>query len=111
MKTVAIYGRVSTAGQSPESQLQECRAYAERCGYQVVMVYTDTMSGVTGKDDRPALLRLLMDAFARHGNDSAVVLSHNLIEHQGWRFKLSSNLFTCCSNHFGFPADCRLIKS
>lgn len=73
-KTVAIYGRVSTSGQSSDIQVQECRAYAERCGYQVVEVYQDTISGTTGKDDRPELSRLLQDAFARKF-DACVVYS------------------------------------
>lgn len=65
MKRVAIYGRISTAGQSTDIQLLECRQYAERCGYDVVAVYTDTISGTTGKDDRVELTRLLHDAFLR----------------------------------------------
>lgn len=64
-KRVAIYGRVSTTGQSTDLQIQECRQYAERCGYQIVGEYCDTISGTTGKDDRPALTRLLEDVFAR----------------------------------------------
>ena len=64
-KRIAIYGRVSTNGQSTEAQIAECQAYAERCGYQVVEVYQDTISGITGKDDRPELSRLLTDAFSR----------------------------------------------
>jgi len=65
MKRIAIYGRISTVNQSTDIQLQECRQYAERCGYQVVSEYCDTVSGVTGKDEREALTRLLEDAFAR----------------------------------------------
>lgn len=65
MKRVAIYGRVSTTGQSSDIQLQECRQYAERCGYTVVSEYCDTISGTTSKDDREALGRLLEDAFAK----------------------------------------------
>jgi len=73
-KRVAIYGRVSTAGQSTDVQIQECRAYAERCGYQVIGEYCDTISGITGKADRPQLSRLLEDAFARKF-DAVVVYS------------------------------------
>lgn len=73
-KRIAIYGRVSTAGQSTDVQIQECRAYAERCGYQVVGEYCDTISGTTGKDDRPQLSRLLEDAFVRKF-DAVVVYS------------------------------------
>lgn len=64
-KRVAIYGRVSTSGQSTDIQLQECREYALRCGYEIFAEYTDTISGTTGKDDREALGRLLEDAFAK----------------------------------------------
>ena len=74
MKRIAIYGRVSTSGQSTDVQIQECRVYAERCGYHVVGEYCDTISGTTGKDDRHALTRLLEDAFARKF-DAVVVYS------------------------------------
>lgn len=74
MKRVAIYGRVSTSGQSTDIQLQECRQYAERCGHQVVREYCDTISGTTSKDDRAALTQLLEDAFARKF-DAVVVYS------------------------------------
>ena len=73
-KRIAIYGRVSTSGQSTDIQLQECRQYAERCGYKVVSEYCDTISGTTSKDDREALGRLLEDAFARRF-DTVVVYS------------------------------------
>ena len=62
---IAIYGRVSTVNQSTDVQIQECREYAGRCGYEIVGEYTDTISGTTSKDDREALGRLLEDAFAR----------------------------------------------
>ena len=73
-KRVAIYGRVSTSGQSTDIQLQECRQYAERSGYTVVGEYCDTISGTTSKDDREALGRLLEDAFMRKF-DTVVVYS------------------------------------
>lgn len=52
----------------------KCRQYAERCGYQVVGEYCDTISGSTSKDDREALTRLLEDAFERKF-DTVVVYS------------------------------------
>lgn len=73
-KRVVIYGRVSTTGQSTDVQIQECQAYAQRCGYQVVGEYCDTISGTTGEKDREALARLLEDAFARKF-DTVVVYS------------------------------------
>jgi DNA invertase Pin-like site-specific DNA recombinase len=73
-KRVAIYGRVSTTGQSTDLQIQECRQYAARCGYEIVGEYCDTISGTTSKDDREALTRLLEDSFARKF-DTVVVYS------------------------------------
>lgn len=64
-KRIAIYARVSTTQQDTDAQITECRAYADRCGYQVVGVYQDKMSGVTGKEERPELSQLLDDAFSR----------------------------------------------
>lgn len=74
MKRVAIYGRVSTSGQSTDVQTHECRQYAERCGYQVVGEYCDTISGTTGKDGREALGQLLQDSFTRKF-DTVIVYS------------------------------------
>jgi DNA invertase Pin-like site-specific DNA recombinase len=65
MKKIAIYARVSTSQQDTEIQVIEARAYAERCGYEIVEVYEDKISGMTSKDDRPELSRLLTDAFSR----------------------------------------------
>ena len=64
-KLVAIYARVSTTQQDTDAQVAECRAYAARCGYEVVGVYEDRLSGMVGKDDRPELSRLLHDVFLK----------------------------------------------
>lgn len=64
-KRVAIYCRVSTNQQDTEIQVNECRAYAERCGYEVVKVYQEKISGIAGKEDRPELTVLLQDAFSK----------------------------------------------
>lgn len=63
---IALYARVSTSGghQDPEMQLRELREYAERRGWEIAEIYTDT--GVSGsKDSRPALNRLMADACQR----------------------------------------------
>ncbi|MGE0709332.1 MAG: recombinase family protein [Planctomycetota bacterium] len=61
---VAIYARVSTADQDPESQLRELRAYVERRGWTAAEEYVD--HGVSGaKERRPALDRLLRAARQR----------------------------------------------
>jgi len=73
-KKIAIYGRVSTNHQNTDAQVAECIVYAERCGYTVTEIYTDQISGTTGKDERPALSRLLNDAFLKK-YDAVVVYS------------------------------------
>jgi DNA invertase Pin-like site-specific DNA recombinase len=70
---VAIYARVSTAGngQSPEMQLREMREYCGRRGWQVVGEYVD--SGISGtKDRRPELDRLMQEAHKRRFDVVAV---------------------------------------
>ena len=58
-KRVAIYARVSTGEQTPDNQLQELRAVAERMDWQVVAEYIDHgISGAKGRDQRPAYDRL-----------------------------------------------------
>jgi len=62
---VALYARVSTLNnQDPEMQLAELREYADRRGWQIYEEYTD--QGVSGtKESRPALNRLMSDAYRR----------------------------------------------
>ena len=55
MKHVAIYARVSTGEQTPDNQLRDLRAVAERMGWQVVEEFVDHgISGAKGRDQRPA---------------------------------------------------------
>ncbi len=57
---VALYGRVSTDGQSVNAQLAELREVAERRGWEIVHEYTDKgISGAKGRDQRPALDAML----------------------------------------------------
>ena len=61
---VAIYGRVSTDGQSVDLQINELREYVARRNWQIVEEYLDV--GVSGsKESRPALNRLMADARQR----------------------------------------------
>ena len=70
---VALYARVSTSDQSPESQLRDLRQYATARGLEI-FEYVD--SGFSGaKQNRPALDRLMDDARKRRF-DSVLV----------WRF-------------------------
>src|ERR1017187_10058824 len=70
---VALYARVSTSDQSPESQLRDLRQYATARGLEI-FEYVD--SGFSGaKQNRPALDRL-MDNARKRRFDSVLV----------WRF-------------------------
>ena len=60
MKRVALYLRVSTVDQHPETQVLDLRQLAEQRGFQVVEEYTDIISGAKAR--RPGLDRLLADA-------------------------------------------------
>jgi DNA invertase Pin-like site-specific DNA recombinase len=69
----AIYARVSTAnnGQSPEMQVRELQEYCERRGWPIAGEYVD--AGISGaKEKRPALDRLMADAYKRRFDVVAV---------------------------------------
>src|ERR1700760_2229828 len=70
MKTVAIYMRVSTVDQHPETQLYDLRAMARQRGFQIVAEYTDRISGTKAR--RPGLDDLLRDA--RRGRFQVVLV-------------------------------------
>ena len=53
MKRAAIYMRVSTVDQHPETQLLDLRQMAAQRGYEIVHEYTDRISGTKAK--RPGL--------------------------------------------------------
>jgi DNA invertase Pin-like site-specific DNA recombinase len=59
-KRCALYLRVSTVDQHPETQLHDLRGLAAQRGFQIVAEYTDTISGAKAK--RPGLNQLLCDA-------------------------------------------------
>jgi DNA invertase Pin-like site-specific DNA recombinase len=60
MKRAAIYLRVSTVDQHPETQLYDLRNLASQRGFAVVQEYTDKISG--SKSKRPGLDQLKRDA-------------------------------------------------
>jgi DNA invertase Pin-like site-specific DNA recombinase len=73
VKRAALYARVSTLDQHPETQAIELRQFARQRGYEIVHEYTD--HGVSGtKVRRPALDQLLKDA-NRHKFDAVLVWS------------------------------------
>ena len=64
-RRAALYARVSTDGQTPENQLQELRAVAERMGWDVVAEFVDHgISGSKGRDQRPQFDALCTAAVA-----------------------------------------------
>lgn len=60
MKRAALYLRVSTADQHPETQGYDLRQMAAQRGYEIKQEYTDRISGV--KSRRPGLDDLMRDA-------------------------------------------------
>ena len=59
-KRVALYVRVSTAGQTVQNQLGELRQVAERHSWQIAHVYADEgISGTKGREGRPEFDKLL----------------------------------------------------
>ena len=75
-KRIAIYVRVSTADQHPETQLFDLRQMAKQRGYEVVHEYTDIISGA--KSRRPGLDQLLADA-RRHRFDIVLVAAFDRV--------------------------------
>ena len=70
MKPAALYLRVSTLDQHPETQLHDLRQMASQRGYQVVEEYTDRISGAKAR--RPGLDALMRDA--RRGRFKVVLV-------------------------------------
>ena len=70
MKRAALYMRVSTVDQHPETQLHDLRGLAAQRGFEVVNEYTDKISGAKAK--RPGLDQLLTDA--RRGKFDVVMV-------------------------------------
>jgi len=70
MKRAALYMRVSTVDQHPETQLLDLRQMAVQRGYEVVAEFTDRISGTKAK--RPALDQMMADA--RRGRFDVVLV-------------------------------------
>jgi DNA invertase Pin-like site-specific DNA recombinase len=74
-KRVAIYARVSTGEQTPDNQLQELRAVAERMGWHIAAEYVDHgISGAKGRGRRPGYDQLY-DAIVRRKIDLVMAWS------------------------------------
>ncbi len=70
MKRAALYMRVSTLDQHPETQLYDLRQMAQQRGYQIVEEYTDRICGAKAK--RPGLDSMMRDA--RRGRFDVVLV-------------------------------------
>ena len=70
MKRTALYLRVSTVDQHPETQLYDLRNLAAQRRFEIVQEYTDKISGVKSK--RPGLDQLMADA--RRGQFDIVIV-------------------------------------
>jgi DNA invertase Pin-like site-specific DNA recombinase len=70
MKRAALYMRVSTLDQHPETQLYDLRQMAQQRGYQIVEEFTDRISGSKAK--RPGLDAMMRDG--RRGQFDVVLV-------------------------------------
>src|SRR5664279_4345858 len=70
MKRAALYMRVSTLDQPPETQLYDLRAMAQQRDYQIVEEYEDRISGAKAR--RPGLDAMMKDA--RRGRFDVVLV-------------------------------------
>jgi len=70
VKRAALYLRVSTVDQNPETQLHDLRQMAVQRGYQIVAEVADKISGVKAR--RPGLDGLMQDA--RRGRFDVVMV-------------------------------------
>src|SRR6202162_285394 len=70
MKLAALYRRVSTIDQHPETQLHDLRLMAAQRGYEIVQEYTDRISGTKAK--RPGLDQMMADG--RRGRFDVVLV-------------------------------------
>ena len=70
MKRAALYMRVSTLDQHPESQLHDLRLMASQRGFEIVHEYTDRISGAKAK--RPGLDAMMADG--RRGKFDVVLV-------------------------------------
>lgn len=63
LKLVGIYGRVSTAGQDVDGQVERCRRWVDAQGHKVGGVYTEKVSARSS--DRPEQAALMGEAMGR----------------------------------------------
>jgi putative DNA-invertase from lambdoid prophage Rac len=102
---VAIYCRVSTHDQNCERQEKDLKEYAARCGYEVVGIWSETMSGMkVDRVKRKEVMKLarardidavLVSELTRWGR-STIDLINTLNELHSWKVSLiAQNGFQC----------------
>ena len=70
MKRAALYSRVSTYDQNPQTQILDLRQMADQRGYEIVQEYSDKISGTKAK--RPGVDQMMTDA--RRGRFDVVLV-------------------------------------
>ena len=70
MKRAALYMRVSSLDQHPETQLHDLHQMASQRGYEIVQEYVDRVSGAKAK--RPGLDQMMADV--RRGRFDVVLV-------------------------------------
>ncbi len=70
MKRAALYMRVSSLDQHPETQLHDLHQMAAQRGYEIIQEYTDRISGAKAR--RPGLDQMMADA--RRGRFDVVLV-------------------------------------
>jgi len=70
VKRAALYSRVSTYDQNPQTQILDLRQMADQRGYEIVQEYSDKISGTKAK--RPGLDQMMTDA--RRGRFDVVLV-------------------------------------
>src|SRR3979411_1166237 len=95
----AVYCRVSTLDQHPETQLMDLRQLADQRGFEVVKVYTD--HGISGtRVRRPGLDEMLSDA--RRGRFHVLLIwsCDRIARSTRHCWKSSTNSHACRSSSF-----------
>lgn len=93
MLRVAIYARVSTNEQDPDSQLLILREYAINRGFEVYKEYIDTVSGISEKRKKDTAYQQLMADVKKRLVDCVLVWKYD-------RFARSLNLLVSALQEF-----------
>ena len=92
-KRAAIYTRVSTADQHPETQLYDLREMAKQRRYEIVREYSDVISGAKSK--RPGLDQLMADA-RRRRFDVVLVAAFDRVARSVRHFLVKPSMVCSC---------------